>query len=49
MTNKEIQTQFNHQLDIDRQCAILLEQVRLHIIDGKEAIKRLIEFYRRIK
>jgi len=37
------------QHEIDRQCEIVLEQVRLRLIDGREAIERLIEFYRELK
>jgi len=37
------------QHEIDRQCEIVLEQVRLQLIDGREAIERLIEFWRRLK
>jgi len=37
------------QHEIDRQCEIVLEQVRLQLIDGREAIERLIEFWRTLK
>lgn len=37
------------QNELDRQCTIILEQVRLQLMDGREAIKRLIKFYEDLK
>lgn len=38
-----------NQDELNRQCDIILEQVRLQLMDGREAIKRLLEFYRGLK
>lgn len=35
--------------NLDRQCEIILEQVRLEIINPTEAIEQLKEFYRKLK
>lgn len=35
--------------NLDRRCEIILEQIRLEIINPTEAIERLKEFYRKLK
>lgn len=34
--------------ELSRQCEIILEQVKLEILEPKEAIERLKEFYRKL-
>jgi len=34
--------------ELDRKCELILEQVRLRLVDGQEAIERLKEFYRKL-
>lgn len=34
--------------ELDRQCEIILEQVRMEILEPKEALERLKEFWRKL-
>lgn len=36
------------QHELDRQCEIILEQVRMEILDPKKAIEQLKEFWRNL-